>query len=704
MKQKWYCIAVFFLSAFMNAATLNAQNNYGLDWVKQIGGTTSYNEASDVAVDAWGNVYTIGRFMFGDSDFNPGADSFILTPNGTYTFFISKLDNAGHFIWAKSFVGGTSAQCSPKGIRIDAKGDIYCVGEFSNTIDFNPGIDTFSLTAQGSLDGFVLKIDSSGAFKWVRQIGGTGEDQANGIAMDNTGHLYVAGSFSSTAYFNQPNNTNATLIATDNRSDAYILKLDTANTFAWVKQLGGIERDYAYSIDVDNAGNVYSIGSFQGNIDLNKGGATPFMLYSYGVNDAFIVKLDATGAFVWGGQIGGPYNDQGMKLTIDDEDNIYLSGEFRGAVDFDISPTAASIMSSVSGSTTGSNPTPNSNLFFAKYNTSGNFIWAKQVKNIRIINDFTTDKKGNVYAIGSFGATGVAYSTTDTFTITSNGDVDAYMLKFNNAGESKWLKSWGGTKGDYGRGMAIDLSQNIYTTGDFAGSVDFDPGPNTTLLSSGNVGFFASDVFIQKLVCADTSSSLLEINAACESYDFNGHHYTESGTYSIILSGENGCDSIVNLVLTIINVEAIINVNGFTLSTTQPYDTYQWLLNNQAITGATQGSYTVPSNGSYRVVVGLASGCTDTSDVYVVNNVTGINDINGIGKQIHVYPNPSNDYIRINSPVAINTVLTSLDGRTVFQNTNTTTIPVKELNNGVYFLRIMDKEGRLIKVERIVKQ
>ncbi len=153
-------------------------------------------------------------------------------------------------------------------------------------------------------------------------------------------------------------------------------------------------------------------------------------------------------------------------------------------------------------------------------------------------------------------------------------------------------------------------------------------------------------------------------------------------------------------------VLAVINVKGFVLGTTTPFDRYQWLLNGKAINGATDSIYQVKENGNYSVVVTTDEGCRDTSDVYRVTNYeepTSLQDINGIAASIKVYPNPSDDILNVSSAMPLRVVLTSLDGKVLLEADSKEPFGIQALARGIYFLRCLDMQGNLIKVEKIVK-
>ncbi len=115
-------------------------------WAKQMGGTNN-DYALSIAIDATGNVYTIGTF-WETADFDPGIGTFNLTSAGSFDIFISKLDVAGNFVWAKR-IGGIS-QDYARSINIDALGNIYFTGAFTGIVDFDPNLGIFNLTSVGS--------------------------------------------------------------------------------------------------------------------------------------------------------------------------------------------------------------------------------------------------------------------------------------------------------------------------------------------------------------------------------------------------------------------------------------------------------------------------------------------------------------------------------------------------------------------------
>lgn len=149
-------------------------------------------------------------------------------------------------------------------------------------------------------------------------------------------------------------------------------------------------------------------------------------------------------------------------------------------------------------------------------------------------------------------------------------------------------------------------------------------------------------------------------------------------------------------------LEPVINVNEFTLSTTKPYISYQWLFNGNTIPGATNRDYVVVDNGNYSVIVSGEKGCKDTSAVYAVSNV-GIQGSIHLAHQIRLFPNPATDKVYIQSPIPVYIDLRSLEGKEILKAGPLTQFSSEALAPGIYSIRLYDHNGAFVKFEKLVK-
>ena len=666
-------------------------NSYGQpthSWAKSFGGISGEFGRS-VSVDDSGNVYTTGYFQ-GTVDFDPGVGIFNLSSNGGTDIFIQKLDANGAFLWAISIGGSSSDQV--QSITKDASNNLYITGYYNSTVDFDPGIGVFNLTATGSSDIYILKIDSNGSFVWAKSIGGSGNDDGLSIATDVSGNIYTTGSIEGSVDLDPgPGVFNLTA---NGSNDCFILKLDSNGSFIWAKRFGGVGSDKGNSITNDLSGNVYTTGYFTQSIDFDTGIGTFNLIANGGGRDCFILKLDSNGSFLWATSMGGDGNDSSRSIAVDLFGNVLTTGEFKGSGDFDPGVGIFNLVGN--GGYT--------DVFIQKLDSSGAFIWAKKIGsgNTDSGSSITTDLSGSIYVTGQFRYVVDFNPGAGTFNLNAGPTSDGFTLKLNTNGSFVWAISMGSnTTADYGVCSILDQVGNIYTTGLFQSPVDFDPGVGTyTLLSNGN-----SDAFIQKLSQCQSSSST-DTQSACDSYTWvDGNTYTtsnNSATYTT--SNAAGCDSTVTLDLTINPTpDNSITQNGASLTATQTGATYQWIdcdNFNAPITGEVNQTFSPSSTGNYAVEVTIGD-CSSTSECRLVD-FTGIDEIESL---ISVHPNPTKDEVTLSigaELLGIGFIVTDNAGRIVLTDTFESTeqnVNLSVFDNGVYFIRT-DKESPV----KIIKQ
>ncbi len=474
-------IAVF-LSGVL-PVTLAHANDGDFVWAKAIGAEES-DQGHGITVDTSGNVYTTGSFK-GTVDFDPGPGIFNLTNAGpANAIFISKLDSNGNFVWAKA-IGGQN-NCIGYGITVDLFGNVYTTGFFWYTVDFDPGPGTFDLTSAGWTDIFISKLDSGGNFAWAKAMGGTLYDNGYDISVDTSGNVYTTGYFEGTADFD-PGTGTAGLTSTGGL-DIFISKLDSNGDFVWAKGMGGTSEDRGYGLSIDTSGNVYTTGFFQGTVDFDPGPGTFNLINASGL-DIFISKLDSNGDFAWAKAMGGASGSEGRGISLDTSGNVYTTGYFTGAVDFDPAGGTTEIITSIGGS---------QDIFISKLDTNGDFAWAKAMGGTSNENGYgiSVDISGNIYTTGFFQDTADFDPGIGTFDLSSQLWNDIFISKLSSNGDFIWAKAMGGALDEYGKGISVDTSGNVHITGYFQGTVDFDPGVGTFNLASVKD---SDDIFIVNL-------------------------------------------------------------------------------------------------------------------------------------------------------------------------------------------------------------
>lgn len=581
------------------------QDTY-LKWAKQFAGNSplTYGRGWGIATDADGNVYSAGVFT-GTVDFDPGPAVFNLTPIST-DVYISKLDSAGKFVWAGQITGSFGSLT--RSLSLDKDRNVYVTGTFQATVDFDPGPAVFTLTSNGTSDLFVLKLSENGDFIWARNLGNASAAAFSySTTTDSFGNIYFTGSYSGTIDFD-PGPGTFTLNATPGFfSDIFICKLDPSGNFVWAGSIGAAGQDVALGIHVDKTNNIYVTGFFGSTVDFDPGPGV-FNLASNGQEDMFMLKLNAAGNFTWARSIGGTSVDYMHKAVTDDAGNIYATGFFRGTVDFDPGPAVFNL--SAAGDA----------VFVLKMDAAGNFTWAKNMGGPGLNNSgmaIDLDKLGNVYTTGFFIGPADFDPGPGTYILNSGG-LDIFISKLTNNGDFSWAKSAGAAKQDQGLAITIDRSMNIYTTGLFGATVDFDLEASTYNLSAIPV----SDPFVLKVAqCA--SAIYTTTNAAiCQGqfYFAGGANQTTSGVYRDTLLTLIGCDSIIITNLVVhpkpnpnLGPDANICSNTQTVLSPGIFSSYTWQDNS------TQPSFTVNSAGKYWVTVIDANNCSASDTINILS-------------------------------------------------------------------------------------
>ncbi|MEM6964016.1 MAG: SBBP repeat-containing protein [Bacteroidota bacterium] len=363
-------------------------------------------------------------------------------------FYSLTLSAQTEHLWTKSY-GGNGWDYGT-GVAIDAEGNIYSVGRFANTVDFDPGTEVSNLTAVGSTDIYIQKLDAEGNFIWSRAVGGSEDDVAFALGLDGAGNVYLTGNFLSTVDFDPGVGVFELASSSTDDTDAFILKLDADGNFQWAKQIASDGTEYGYGIAVDEAGNSYATGYFSQTVDLDPGSGTNLVTVNGGTNDFYVVKLDTNGEYVWGYGIGGEGQDRAYAAELD-KDNLLICGHFGKDVDFD--PTNGMDMLSTGTTTVALNG------FLMKMTTDGNYVGTVSLGSAgeyEYARSVKADAEGNIYCTGYFKGTMDVDPDTGVADLVSNGGRDVFLVKYTPALEYIWGINAGGGGNDYGRSLAVD--------------------------------------------------------------------------------------------------------------------------------------------------------------------------------------------------------------------------------------------------------
>ena len=438
---------------------------------------------------------------------------------------------------------------------------------------------------------------------WAQAVMSTWYQAANAIALDSAKNIYITGIFFGTTDFD-PGPGVSELVSNGNE-DIFVCKYDRFGNFIWARSFGGPTNEFCNSIKLDKAGNIYFNGYFENVADFDPGTGV-YNLTSAGATDIFICKLTPFGNLVWAKAAGGPLADVAFSLGLDEQNNVYSTGFFWSTVDFDPGSAVFNLTSPALG-----------DGFLLKLSANGDFIKAGRMggnSRVRSIS-LKLDKTGHIYVSGQFdGQADFAINGASQILNSPVDDEDLFIGKYDLDFNLVWIRHIAGTSYQKVFAMETDAAQDIYLTGHYNGTVDFDPGQGEYLLTAegdpdifvikftktgefvwvskatgtfygsgyalqvdtennvyvagtfeGTIDFDSgpddykltsageSEIFLQKLRQCTEAVILqtLTINT-CTAYQLYNKTFDSTGTYTVLIVNSKGCDSInITLNLTI---------------------------------------------------------------------------------------------------------------------------------------------------------
>jgi hypothetical protein len=260
--------------------------------------------------------------------------------------------------------------------------------------------------------------------------------------------------------------------------------------FDWAVNTGATGNDRGQSISTDSLGNVYTAGYFKGTTDFDPGTGI-VNVTAVGGADIFVQKLDSSGSLVWVKTFGSSGDDMALGVSSDNVGNVYLTGDFRGTIDFNPGPGIYNMISS-----------GDRDMFILKLTASGSFSWAGRLGSSSVdgARRVLVDNSGDLLISGWFSGTADMDIGAGNAYHTSKGNRDIFILKMDSLGSYLWSKAFGSTSFDVGYGISNDQNGNVFQTGLFAGTVDFDPTSGILNLTSNG----GRDCFISKYTSSGT--------------------------------------------------------------------------------------------------------------------------------------------------------------------------------------------------------
>ncbi|MCG3152797.1 MAG: hypothetical protein GEEBNDBF_02101 [bacterium] len=392
--------------------------------------------------------------------------------------------------------GASGGVTTAIGVCLDGSGNAYIAGTFQGTVDFDPGAGTQNRTSAGTDDIYCLSLDPYGAFRWVATVGGTGQEFGLAIANLENGNVVVGGYFVSTSMDFDPGAGVQTLSRVG-AGDGYLLHLtQAAGEFVRVDQFaGGGALVRISTISKQPGASRFAIGgSVSGNADFDPGAGVQ-MRTNFGSFDGFYVTLDMPATFLHGGLSGGTGTDLITGVAMASDGTIWMSGYFQGSAD--LNPTSGTTSLTSNGGF---------DAFYCGVSLAGAYVgnrrWGgatNEYANAIALNATTVFVTGGYTGTVNFNPYGTAVTST------SAGDQDAYLTSWPlTLGVLNYGRFWGSTLLDQGRAIALTSAGAVRISGNFTGTVDFDPGGGVVNRSSAG----ASDAYILALSAAGLYESV----------------------------------------------------------------------------------------------------------------------------------------------------------------------------------------------------
>jgi hypothetical protein len=373
-------------------------------------------------------------------------------------------------------------------VAVDSGGNVFVAGQFRATADFDPDRASTKTLTPDKGDGYLAKYSPDGSFLWARRFGDDDYDQSYHVTVDDAGNAFMSGTFKGTATFSGVGGNTTGLGAVSLnaggkkstlRTAGLVARFSADGSLAWAKQLnGGFTLTYARGLAVPADGSaVYVTGLFTGTLNVG----TPQPVASG--NDGFVAKLDgSSGNALWAKGFGGVESDQGVGIALGTDGSLYIRGYCRGVVTFGTQTTQPA-----------SNGT---DWFITQMNgADGAFGWVR---------------RGDVGGRSALILSGsiATYQDTNTeyvydvggATDSTSGSLEVYVTKRQAAtGDEVWTQTFGSGGAPVIYGPAVDAAGNVYVTGSFQGTGNFDPGPGMTALTSSGGSY---DLYVAKLNAA----------------------------------------------------------------------------------------------------------------------------------------------------------------------------------------------------------
>jgi VCBS repeat-containing protein len=454
--------------------------SYDYAWTKNLLSGWS-NDGSGIVFDSSSHNIVVVGFYTWDINFNPNGGSDNQSSTGFRDAYIWKMDGNHTYDsggWSTTRSGG-NVNDGYADVVLDGAGNIYVAGS----------LDTGSYPGGWGPVQTVAKYASTGTMLWSYEFGTLDNyAYANSIALGDDGSLYVAGSFQGTVTLN---GATPITLTSNGGQDAFLYQLKPDGTLGWVKTFGGTGNDTLSSVAVSGS-SVYTAGYFENTVNVTVDHAETAVNGS----DGIVLRYDNSGACQWSQTLvsstGNTYISDSLAIMANGQ--VVVGGAYQGDLSNGIGALAPAV-SSVGGT----------DAFVSSLNPDGSVSWLKSIGSVSDdgLNTLKIGNNGNIYVAGSIAGEADMDPGVSLQLASPAGNPDGYVLVLDGNGQYVGHQLVGSSEGQVSiNDIAFDPENgDMYLTGGFNGTVDFDPGRGSDVVSDPAYDW---SMFVSKYTLAST--------------------------------------------------------------------------------------------------------------------------------------------------------------------------------------------------------
>lgn len=461
-------------TAICTAALLGAPVAYAqsdVQWARAFASTQDV-ELTSMSLSAVGEVFIAGTFH-GTIDFDPGPNQTLLSSGPSDTGFIAKYDPLGNLVWAYRLIGTGDVRIND--IVVDPMAQVGVTGSFEGRVDLDPGPGVFEAVSQGGHDIFLLRLLPDGNLQWAWTEGNDEDDMGFAVATDSRSALYVTGMFEGGIHFESAlPEENGLVLDFDGvgGTDVFAARFNNAGFLSWAGVWGGDEDDAGTDLDLDGADNVFVVGTFAGEADIQPGHHSTDVR-SHGRDDIFVSVMTVRGDPLWTTYMGGSGNESNAQILVEDDGSFFVSGEFESSADFDVRGDGGVIQSR-----------GQRDIFIARFGPPNarafQYVFGIGGSQVETLGGLAEDGFGNLYVLGTFGGTVDFDPGGATNELTSSGAADIFVAKYGTQTQLRQVQSMENPQDDRASAIAISSGNNVLIGGEFIGTLNLGSGLTVT--------------------------------------------------------------------------------------------------------------------------------------------------------------------------------------------------------------------------------